>query len=354
MPRRQTRSLQIEHDQEESALAHFEATLKPLPDPRRGQGQRYCLRTVVVTALMAMVCGCDDAEAMQLWGEANADWLETFLDMPHGAPTQDVYLRVFAALDPAAFGSVFRAWARLLVLRLELQGKRHIAVDGKTSRRSFDQATGAKAIHTVSAWMSSAGLVLGQRQTDTKSNEIKAIPELLRVLDIKGATVTIDAMGCQMEIAKTIIDAKGEYLIAVKDNQPTLRADIERTFVEADDDRTRSCDELERPSVEVFEEHDKGHGRIEKRTVRLCRNLGWLTTADRWPGLQFVAEVMRQRTTLSTGETSCETACYIGSDEDVSAADAASNIRRHWGVETKLHWVLDVAFMEDASTPSER
>lgn len=328
-------------------MAYFEGTLELLPDPRRGQGKRYPLRTVIVTALMAMVCGCDDAEAMELWGEANAVWLAGFLDIPHGPPTQDVFLRVFAALDPEGFSAVFRAWAALLVLRLDIQGKKHIAVDGKTSRRSFDTASGGKAIHTVSAWMSEAGLVLGQRQTGEKSNEITAIPELLRVLDIKGATVTMDAMGCQTEIAKTIIDGEGDYLIAVKNNQPTLRQDIEKTFTEAVDDRMRSCDELGRPAVEVFEEHDKGHGRVEKRTVRLCRDLSWLTTAEKWSGLAFVAEVLRETTVLTTGKTSSETAYYIGSDTEASAAEAGSTIRRHWAVETKLHWVLDIAFRED-------
>jgi predicted transposase YbfD/YdcC len=256
---RLTQAQQIQLEQEQQALTFFKNTLASLPDPRRAQGKRYPLRTVIVTALMGMVCGCDDAEAMQLWGEANAAWLASFLDMPHGPPTQDVFLCVFAALDPEAFSAVFRTWAALLLLRLQIQGK-HIAVDGKTSRRSFDTASGKNPIHTVSAWMSEAGLVLGQRKTEEKSNEITAIPELLRVLDITGATVTIDAMGCQTEIAKTIIDGKGNYLIAVKDNQPTLRQDIETTFAQAFDERARSHDELPRPLVETFEENDKGHG----------------------------------------------------------------------------------------------
>ena len=205
MPRL-TEAQRIQKEQEEQAIAYFKGTLEPLKDPRRAQGKRYPLRTVVVTALMAMVCGCDDAVAMEFWATANAAWLATFLEMPYGPPTQDVFLTVFAGLDPEAFGSVFRSWAALLVLRLQILGRKHIAVDGKTSRRSFDTAKGMPAIHTVSAWMSEAGLVLGQRKTGEKSNEITAIPELLRVLDIRGATVTIDAMGCQTEIAKTSID----------------------------------------------------------------------------------------------------------------------------------------------------
>ena len=158
---RVTQAQKIEQENEQQALAFFEGTLGAQPDPRRAQGVRYPLRTVVVTALMAMVCGSDDAEAMEWWGKTQAEWLAGFLDLPHGAPTQDVYLAVFGALDPEAFSAVFRAWAALLQLRLQAEG-RHIAVDGKTSRRSFDRAHGQPAIHTVSAWLSEAGLVLGQ------------------------------------------------------------------------------------------------------------------------------------------------------------------------------------------------
>jgi predicted transposase YbfD/YdcC len=343
---RVTKAQELRQEQEEQAIAFFEATLSGLPDARRGQGMRYPLRTVIVTALMAMVCGCDDAEAMELWGSCNAQWLSGFLDMPHGPPTQDVFLAVFGALNPEAFSATFRAWASLLTLRLQAEG-RHIAVDGKTIRHSFDSGKGKTAIHTVSAWLCGAGLVLGQRKTGEKSNEITAIPELLRVLDINGATVTIDAMGCQTEIAKTIVDGEGNYLIAVKDNQPTLRQDIETTFAQAADERLRSRDELERPVVEVFEQSDKGHGRVENRRVELCRDLSWLTTAERWPGLAFVAQVIRERTVVATGKTSAETAYYIGSDRQQNAERAGRTIRAHWGIETELHWVLDIAFRED-------
>jgi predicted transposase YbfD/YdcC len=285
---------------------------------------------------------------MELWGSCNAEWLAGLLELPHGTPTQDVFLAVFGALDPEAFSATFRAWASLLTLRLQTQG-RHIAVDGKTSRLSFDAARAQPAIHTVSAWLCDAGLVLGQYKTGEKSNEITAIPELLRVLDIKGATVTIDAIGCQTEIAKTIVEGGGNYLIAVKDNQPTLRQDIETVFTQASDGRIRSRDELERPSIDVFEESDKGHGRVEKRTVRQCRELSWLTTAERWPGLTLVAQVIRERTVVATGKTSTEAAYYIGSDSHTSAESTGRTIRRHWGIETELHWVLDVAFREDAA-----
>jgi hypothetical protein len=162
-----TQAQKIARENEEQALQFFLGVLAALSDPRRRQGLRYPLQTVVVTALMAMVCGCDDAQAMQAWGEANREWLESFLEMPHGPPTQDVFWAVFGALSPETFSAVFRAWAELLTLRLQAMGK-HIAIDGKTSRRSFDTASGKSAVHTVSAWMSEAGLVLGQRKTETK------------------------------------------------------------------------------------------------------------------------------------------------------------------------------------------
>ena len=343
---RVTQAQKIEQGNEQQALAFFEETLGTLPDPRRAQGVRYPLRTVIVTALMAMVCGCDDAEAMELWGKTQAAWLASFLELPHGAPTQDVYLAVLGALDPEAFGAVFRSWAALLRLRLKAQG-RHIAVDGKTSRRSFDGAHDQPAVHTVSAWLSEAGLVLGQRKTGVKSNEIIAIPELLRVLDLRGATVTIDAMGCQTEIAATIVAGGGHYVLQAKDNQPTLRQDIATTFAEAADERRRTVDEVPRPTVERFEEVDKGHGRVEQRTLALCRDLSWLTTAERWPGLRFVAQMVRERTLLATHETSTETSYYLGSDPAATATTTAATIRRHWSIENQLHWVLDVAFRED-------
>ncbi len=253
---RMTQAQKIQSEYEEQALSFFREALAVLPDARRGQGLRYPLQTVVVTALMAMVCGCDDAEAMQSWGEANSQWLDSMLEMPHGPPTQDVFLAVFAALDPETFSTVFRAWAELLSLRLQAGGGQHIAIDGKTSRRSFDTASGKKAVHTVSAWMSEAGLVIGQQKTETKSNEITAIPELLSVLDIRGATITIDAMGCQREIAETILTGGGDYLLAVKDNQPTLHRDLQITFDEAADARQRTMDEQPRPAVEITQDID--------------------------------------------------------------------------------------------------
>jgi predicted transposase YbfD/YdcC len=350
---RQTEAQRIEQANEEAALVFFREALSLLADPRRAQGTRYPLTSVVVIALMAMVCGADNAEEMEDWGHANTRWLNGILALPHGTPTQDVFLSVFAALDPVAFRSVFLSWMELLRLRLRVVDK-HIAIDGKTSRRSFDTARDQSAIHTVSAWLSDEGLVLGQIKTADKSNEITAIPELLRVIDLRGATVTIDAMGCQTEIAKTIVEGEGNYLLAVKENQPALHKDLVATFAEVADDRLRSVDERARPTVERFEETDKGHGRVERRSIEVCRDLGWMMTADRWAGLAFVVKVTRERTVLATKKTSTETAYYIGNDTKLGAASTAHRIRRHWSIENELHWVLDMAFREDEARHRSR
>jgi predicted transposase YbfD/YdcC len=334
----------------QEALASFEAALAALPDPRRKQGQRYPLESVVVIALMATVCGCDDGESMQRWGECNEEWLSSFLELPHGVPTQDVFLSVFAAVDPAAFSRVFISWAKILIARLDREtAGTHIALDGKTSRRSFGRdENGEKtaALHTVSAWMSDVGLVLGQQKTADKSNEITAIPELLRLLDIRGATITIDAMGCQTKIASTILGGGANYLLAVKDNQPTLHDDIKTAFDEALSKEPRPLDQPVLPLQSHTSVND-GHGRIEERTVHVCPDVSWMTTAADWKGLSFIALVESKRTELSTNKVSTERRYYIGSEAHPDAAKVGHTIRRHWGIENQLHWVLDMAFRED-------
>jgi predicted transposase YbfD/YdcC len=343
---RVTKAQKIEISNEQAALEFFERMLADLPDPRRRQGLRYPLRSVVVIALMSMLCTCDNAESMELWGELNEEWLGEILELPHGVPSQDVYLSVFASLDLAAFSAVFRAWASWVALIL-CKNTSHIAIDGKTSRRSKDVANGIPALHTVSAWSSDSGLVLAQCKTAKKSNEITAIPELLAVLDLRGVTVTIDAMGCQREIAKDIVDGGGGYLLAVKENQPRLYQEILETFRDIDDDRVRDLDEDSKLNFEEFTETEKGHGRIETRTMRLCRELSFIRSADRWADLSCVIEITRERFDISSGTSCSETAYYIGSDHRLDVREAARIIRRHWGIENELHWVLDMAFRED-------
>lgn len=339
----------LQRSREEAALDEFEKVLLSFTDPRRKQGQYYPLKSIIVIALMAMVCGCEDGEAMEIWGEINKEWLSGFLELPHGAPTQDVFLDVFAALNPSEFSAVFIAWMKVLLTRMELLGK-HIAVDGKTSRRSFDKDDHGNKIpplHTVSAWLSDAGLVLGQCKTAEKSNEITAIPELLKLIDIRGATITIDAMGCQTEIAQTIVEHEGHYLLAVKENQPTLYRDVQASFRDALDKTLRPLDQKGPLKLESHTSTDKGHGRIEERVVHLCRDLSWLTTAASWPGLSYIAMVESKRTELSTQKTSMEYRYYIGSELSTTVKGVGEKIRRHWGIENGLHWVLDMVFRED-------
>ena len=329
---------------EREVLDKFSRLLVALPDPRRKQSQRYPFESIVVIALMSMVCGADDASAMEIWGELNEEWLSGFLPLPHGTPTQDVYLAVFAALKPEAFSALFLAWMGLLKVRLESMG-RHIAVDGKTSRRSFDHVKNQPAIHTVSAWLSDEGLVLGQFKTREKSNEITAIPELLKMIDLRGATVTVDAMGCQTGIAEEIITGGGNYLLAVKQNQPTLHADIHEAFSDALREYRQPMDPP--LAVERWSDTNKDHGRIEERTLLLCRDLSWITRRDQWKELAFIARMENTRIDVRTGKVTTEHRYFIGSDSQSSSEKVGQLIRRHWGIENELHWVLDMAFRED-------
>lgn len=336
-------------DTEKQALDFFRETLSALKDPRRPQGVRYPLHSVVVIALMAMVCGAEDAQAMEYFGESNQDWLSGFLEMPHGAPTQDVFLSVLAALDPKAFGGVFHGWASLLSKRLrdDDNSRLQISIDGKKSRRSYNPADGLSAIHTVSAWMSEAGLVIAQTKTNEKSNEITAIPELLKMFDISRTTITMDAMGCQTKIAASIVEKGGDYLLAVKKNQPMLHHNIETAFNFVENSKITPLNELLPPSIEIWTEADKGHGRVEQRTIEISRDISWITEPDKWQGLNFFAKLTRERTIIKTGKVSTEIAYYIGSNSHANAQQTATEIRRHWSIENGLHWVLDMAFRED-------
>lgn len=356
--KRQTEAQVIRNMNEQLATLFFRKALSDLQDPRRRQGRRYPLITVVIVALMASICGADDALAFESWGNSREDWLKTFLDMPYGAPTQDVYLEVLAALDPNEFGNLFRAWTELILLHLKRgkqdigAEKKNVSIDGKTSRRSYDRIKGKAAIHTVSAWSRENGVVLGQVKTETKSNEITAIPELLHRLDLKNVTITIDAMGCQTEIANIISQRGGYFLLGVKNNQPKLHHNIETAFNYVDLCKKRLAQGLElplpSPTIEAYAEVDKGHGRLEERTIEICRSLDWLgDKLKEWPHITYFVRVRRKRTILSTGKTSDEVAYYIGSHASMDAKTAAESIRGHWSIENNLHWVLDMAFGDD-------
>jgi len=316
-----------------SILLQFSA----IPDPRRDRGRRHKLIDVMTIAVLAVICGAETWSDMEDFGEGTEAWLKTFLALPHGIPSQDTFGEVFAALDPIAFEAAFRAWT--LSVAGELSGV--LAIDGKTIRRSFDAATGKSAVHMVSAWAADNGVVFGQIAVKDKSNEITAIPALLSLLKIKGLIVTIDAIGCQKKIARQIVEQRGDYLLAVKENQPTLHSDIKNMFEWAE---KRDFVGLKHSHSE---ETNKGHGRIETRRASVLWDLGQITGVDQWMGLECIVKVRSQRT--MKGSTTSHDRYFISSIPQRRAVEIAKAARAHWAVENNLHWVLDVTFGEDSS-----
>ncbi|MGH2415696.1 MAG: ISAs1 family transposase, partial [Microcystaceae cyanobacterium] len=269
---------------------------------------------------------------------AKIDWLKTFLALPNGIPAHDTFARLFTRLDPEQMQHCFISWISA-ISRLT-QGE-IIPIDGKTVRGSYDTANGKAAIHMVSAWASANRLVLGQRKVDEKSNEITAIPQLLEVLAIAGCIVTIDAMGCQREIAAAIIAQEADYVLALKDNQPTLFEDVQWLFEQA------QATQFQNVAHDFTQTIDKGHGRIEIRrtwTLSGCE-LDYLVQKPNWKGLQTIAMVQSER--RLNGRVSLETRYYLSSLGN-NAAQIAEAVRTHWTIENALHWVLDVSFGEDA------
>jgi predicted transposase YbfD/YdcC len=316
---------------------------KDLPDPR-ASNVSHPLPSLMAIALLAALSGADDWPDVACWGQANQPWLCTFLDLPHGIPSHDTFGRVFALLDPDAFEACFRRW--MAGMAIASNGKL-IAIDGKTLRRSFEAAGGRAAIHMVSAWVQFNHAVLGQVQVGDKSNEITAIPRLLEVLDLDGATVSIDAMGCQKEIAAKVIQGKGHYLLAVKDNQPTLYEEV-RLFI---DEAIAAGWEHTGHSFHR-EEIEADHGRIETRRCWATWDVDWFRDAKDWAGFASIVCVESVREAMG-GKTSTERRYYISSHDprrpSSDAAFLAGAVRGHWGIENRLHWSLDVTFGEDQS-----
>ena len=312
-------------------LIHF----GQLKDPRLDRKKRHSLLNIIAITLSAVIAGADGWTEVEAFGKAHMKWLTTFLKLPNGIPSHDTFGRFFSLLDPVAFQACFIRWVQ--ALHETVEGV--VAIDGKTARRSHDEANGKKAIHIISAWATEAGISLGQIKVDDKTNEITAIPELLKVLTIRGCLVTIDAMGCQRQIAQDIVDAGADYLLAVKDNQETLRADVEEEFKSAQADRFVHMDH------EYYETLEKGHGRIEQRQYWYTHDVAGLGTLERWPKLQGM--VMCRATRTIKGESTTEDRYFITSSKDKSVKRIAASIRAHWRVENCLHWVLDVAFGED-------
>lgn len=319
---------------------------RTLQDPR-ASNSRHTLEDILSVAILGVLCGAEGWAAVEAWGRGNLDWLATFLELPSGIPSHDTFDRVFGLLDPLAFEKCFTDWTAVLVKNT---GGQFIAVDGKTLRRSWKHAWSKTPVHLVSAFASKNQVVLGQISTDAKSNEITAIPKLLAMLSLSGATVTIDAMGCQREIARQIIEQKGHYVLALKENQPALHAKVRTMMDDLILDHTRG---ITQTRLGFFEQRDEtnNHGRVETRRVWVSDEVKWLG-ADLlalWPGLTSVVVVESTRQDLgdTSGKISIERRYFISSHGGIDARLLGEAVRSHWGVENSLHWCLDVSMRED-------
>ncbi len=318
----------------------FRRHFADLPDPRVERCKRHPLLDVVTVALCAVVCGADTWVDVAEFGRSKEGWLRTFLALPNGIPSHDTFGRVFAALDPTAFEAAFLGWVQALAAATAGQV---VAVDGKTLRRSHDRANGQGPLHLVSAWASANRLVLGQVAVDDKSNEITAIPALLDALALAGCVVTTDAMGCQTKIAAAIVAKEADYVLALKDNHPTLHELVAHHFARGRETAFAGTAHTFHRTVE------KRHGRIETRRCWATDDpavLGWLDPGRAWPGLRSVAAIEAER--RLPDQTERETRYFLSSLPG-DARTIAAAVRGHWGIENRVHWVLDVAFREDDS-----
>jgi predicted transposase YbfD/YdcC len=310
-----------------------------LPEPRVAGRSRHLLVDIVVIAVCAVIADCDDWSDIAQFGQQREAWFRRFLKLPHGIPSHDTFERVFAALDSRAFQRCCLKWFTAVG---EVLGLGHIAIDGKTLRGSGSSEF--RPLHVVSAWATEANLTLGQVAVDKKSNEIKAIPKLLELLDLHGALVTIDAMGCQKEIARKIVDRGGDYILTVKANQEKLLADIQATVEKALDGK------LQPGVMRQLTTREEGHGRQEERSYVVIENVEGLRDRKSWAKVAVVGMCGRERTV--GGKTTTEVNYFIGSRR-MSARKYAQALRGHWGVENNLHWQLDVSFGEDNSRIQE-
>jgi len=317
-------------------MTHFSA----VTDTRKEQGKRHPLISIIAIAIIGVICGADDWVTIELVGKTKEEWLKTFLDLPHGIPSHDTFGKVFARMDPDEFQACFLAWIEEVA---EMTTGQVIAIDGKTVRRSHDRAKGQKPLHLVSAWASANELAIGQKKIEDKSNEITAIPELLKLLDLRGCIVTIDAIGTQKGICRAILGQEADYVLAVKRNQGKLYEDLRHLF-DADCE-----DDFQGSPFDYARTVNKGHGRIEIRECWVTANpeyLAYLDPDSEWKGLGSIAVV---KATRKIGEKESSEMRHFISSLHAGAKDMLTYIRTHWEVENKLHWCLDVVFREDES-----
>jgi predicted transposase YbfD/YdcC len=321
---------------EDSAHTLLLRLFRDMPDRRMIGKVSHPLHDILVITVCAVICGLEHWTQIEDFATAHEQWFRSFLDLPNGIPSHDTFAKVFAFIDPDEFERRIQNWIHALV-GSDTQGK-HIAIDGKTLRKSFDTASNKVALHMINAYVHENHAVFGQLKVEDKTNEITAIPHLLDMLQLKDATVTVDAMGCQREIAERIVQRQGHYVFSLKGNQSTLHDDVQ-TFM----DDLISNDSTEK--YDYYETVEKSHGRIEIRKCWSCWDTDWLVRRHDWAGLSSMVAVECTRTL--NGKTSTERRYFISSHSGQHAQKIATVIRNHWRVENELHWTLDVSFNED-------
>ena len=333
---------------DEKNVAGIVSHFTDLPDPRTDINRRHLLIDVIVISICGVLAGADGPVAIEVWAKLNKEWLQKYLTLPNGIPSHDTIGRVLELINPKAFQECFVGWLKSLNNEADDPEKRDkpiYAIDGKTMRRSHDKRHGLGPLHIVSVWATEQGISLGQIATEEKSNEVTAIPQIIQQIDVQGTIVTIDAAGCQKNIAQLIVDANGDYVLALKANHPTLHAAVHELFLDHVEDDFR------RIPVSRFETHEKSHGRVEHRTYLQLTAPRTLPGYDEWKGLRSVGVAVRRYQVDGTEHSDVR---YYISSLRRNGKQFARAVRGHWGIENTLHWSLDVTYREDESRIRKR